>query len=1278
MAGSAECRAVTGGAALLARVLQRLFGVLAGLLVLAALYVSLGRQLVPLVAEYRADVEARLEQALALPLAIGRLEGAWEGFTPRLLAHDVVLGDGASALRLDRLVLVPDLADSLLARTLRLRSLSFAGVHLTVAQDGDGRWRIEGLPRGGDASPPDVEAILRGLQAVRSLALQDSQITFEPAGAAPVTLTYTSLALHNAGSDWRLDGRTVLPDGQNLSLSLAAQGRVGEWRDARADLYLSLPQSDWAAWLPRRLTGDWRLDELKAGGEIWLRWEKRALGRAVARLNAPSLAGAYQAREPVRLEDLAVDLYLDRLGDDAYRVLAERLAFDFGAQRLDDVRLALQRDAASGDWQLQADRLRIAPLATLALALAPLPEAGVETLTALAPQGTLRDIRLDYRPRLDSPDRLRYAAQLDDIRLAAHHWIPAVEHGTGSIRGDLAAGVLDIDSRDFGLHLAPLFAEPWTYRRAQGRLSWRLDEEAFTLAAPYLSLDGEEGRLAGDFLIRLRRDPAAEDYMDLRVGLSEGDARFASRYLPTRSPALSGALAEWLSTAIRGGAIDQGYFLYQGALNRGAAAEARSMSLYFKVHDAELAYRPGWPALRDGRGEVLIDDDAVRVRLAEGRLLDSQVRDASAQILRGQPGTPRLALRGEVSSSVEDALQLLREAPMGTAALFGDWRGQGALDGSVELDLPLGQGPAPKVVVDFASADAQLRIAQPTLAFERLKGRFRYDSEQGFSAEDISARTFGRSVRGRAVATGRAGAPSTRIEAQGSIALPELAGWLGVAQPLPAAGELPYQLRLSLDGDDSLLQVDSSLLGLAIELPEPFGKPAEVRRDTSLRMTLRGPQRRYTLLHDQLAALDYIAPEGDWRHGRGELRVGPGAAVLPARDGLRVRGTLAQLDLAAWQAVRQRYLAGDSVAGAAGAEPLREAQLHIGRFDGLGSRIEALDIDLQRQADAWSLGLRSETIAGRLRLPDAAGQAITANLEHLRLPAGTSGVAAGERPDPLAAFDPAGLPPMDLAIGQVWLGEAPLGRWTLKMRPQDGGVAFSQVDLELKGLRVEGSGGWQDGVTRYRGRLSGGNLADVLLAWGFAPSTTSESFRLDVDGNWRGSPAWFALSRFSGSLEPRLLRGQFVEVEGSAQALRVFGLLNFNSIGRRLRLDFSDLFGKGFSYDRLSGSLLAEQGLYRTQKAISVTGPSSNLELEGTLDMVADRIDAKLLVTLPVSNNLPLAALIVGAPAVGGALFVFDKLLGDKVARFASVQYDVQGPWQSPRITFDKPFEKPE
>ena len=123
----------------------------------------------------------------------------------------------------------------------------------------------------------------------------------------------------------------------------------------------------------------------------------------------------------------------------------------------------------------------------------------------------------------------------------------------------------------------------------------------------------------------------------------------------------------------------------------------------------------------------------------------------------------------------------------------------------------------------------------------------------------------------------------------------------------------------------------------------------------------------------------------------------------------------------------------------------------------------------------------------------------------------------------------------------------------------------------------------------------------------------------------------------------------------------MFGLLNFNAINRRLRLDFSDILGKGLSYDRVKGFSLATDGVYITREPLKLEGPSSNLELNGTPDLAHDRIDAKLLVTLPLTNNLTLAALIVGGPAVGGAVFVVDKLLGDRVSRFASVQYSVKG-----------------
>ncbi|HBX54273.1 YhdP family protein [Pseudomonas sp. UBA2684] len=1253
-------------------------------LVLAALYVSLGRELVPLVAEYRLEAEDKARAALGMPLAIGSLEGRWQGLAPLLIAHDVQLGDGASALRLDQVRLVPDVFASLLARAPRVAKLELDGLQFSVLQDAQGAWTLKGLPQRSEPAPVEVAEVLRHLQAVSRLSLLNSQVTLEAHAQPALTLTYVNLTLRNGASRQRLDGRLLLPDGQPVALQLRTRMHAERWREAQAELYLSVPQSDWARWLPPSLTREWRLEQLQAGGEIWLTWARGAVQRAVSRLHAPQLAAAYAERKAVQLQNLALNAYFTRT-EQGFEVVLDDLALSQGDTRWGEAQLGLthQQDSASAEeqWLLSADRLDLAPLLPLVEALAPLPDKHIALVHSLQAHGAVSNLHLDYRPRTEGAKRLQFAANLDGIGFAAYQAAPAAENISGSVSGDLEQGELRLASENFSLHLDTLFPQPWRYRQANARLTWQLDEQAFTLRSPYLQVVGEEGAIAGDFLIRLMRDAEAEDYMDLRVGLRDGDARFTEKYLPTRAPGLSTQLADWLKAAIRGGAVDEGFFQYQGSLNKGAENSARSLSLFFAVHDAELAFQPGWPALREARGEVFIEDSGVRVQVSQGRLLNSQVNNLRADIPTAAAGqAPRLQLDGQLQSNVVDALKILQETPLGTAETFAGWQGDGPLSGRLKLDLPLRQGLPPEVVVDFATEGARLKLSNPTLELDQLQGAFRYNTASGLSAADIRAQVLGHAVRGKAVAEGVRGHARSRIEAHGLVPLNNLSSWLGVTQPLPLSGTLPYRLRLTLDGDDSQLRVDSNLKGLAIALPAPFGKAAATERYADWRMSLGGRERRYWLDYAELASLSFAAPPGQLGQGRGELRLGDGPATLPAGIGVRVRGQVSELDWAAWQAALKPYA---SVPRDDAQQLFKDANLKIRRFSGFGGTLDNLAVQLKRAPTAWALTLDSQLLKGQVDLPDASAAAIAVNLDYLRLPAAEPKAPVPvDKPDPLADVDPRQIPALDVRIAQVSQGTQVLGAWSLKARPNTNGVQFNDLSLDLKGLLVSGSAGWQGtpGASRswYKGRLQGDNLADVLQAWGFAPTASSESFRLDVDGNWPGSPAWVSLKRFSGSMDAALRKGQFSEVQGSASALRVFGLLNFNSIGRRLRLDFSDLFGKGLSYDRVKGLLAANDGVFVTRTPITLTGPSSNLELDGTLDMADQLINAKLLVTLPVTNNLPLAALIVGAPAIGGALFVVDKLLGDRVARFASVQYDVKGPLQEPQITFDKPFEKPQ
>ncbi|MFJ3376948.1 YhdP family protein [Pseudomonas sp. NPDC086112] len=1251
-------------------------GLCALVLVLMALFVSLGRELTPLVAEYRADVEDKASDALGMPLQIGKLEGNWSGFAPVLLAHDVMVGAGSNALRLDQVRAVPDLWASLLAREVRIAHLELNGLKISLKEGEDGHWALEGLPVQQD-QPLNPEQLLNRMQRVQQLSVLDSQITLQPLGESPLTLTYVGLNLKTGPSRQRLDARLTLPDGQPVAMSLRTRLRADQWKDGEADAYLSLPQSDWSKWLPERLTQQWNFSEIKAGGEFWMNWSKGTVQRAAIRLNAPQLKGAYAERKPIQINNLALNGYFQR-SSTGVLVTLDSLAMSLGDSRWES-KLQFQQTAATDKapelLHLQADRLDLTPLTPLLNALGPLPEGIATAVERLKVTGVLRNVLIDFRPAATDDTKFSFAANLDKVGFDAYRGAPAVRNVSGSISGDLGQGELRMDSKDFSLHLDPIFAKPWQYIQANARLTWKLDKEAFTLIAPYLKVLGEEGKIAGDFLIRLHFDRAQEDYMDLRVGLVDGDGRYTAKYLPT---VLSPGLDEWLRTAILKGAVDEGFFQYQGSLNHGAAETARSISLFFKVHDAELAFQPGWPHVSKVSGDVFIEDSGVRILASEGQLLDTQVSDVYVNIPRVPAGqSTHLFLDGAFAGGLGDGLKILQEAPIGTADTFAGWEGEGDLQGKLKLDIPLVKGEQPKILVDFKTAKARLKLSEPTLELTQLKGDFRFDSTKGLSGQKITARAFDKPVTAQIFAEGSPGKLNTRVAATSEVEVKKLTEWLNVTQPLPVTGTIPYQLQLNLDGADSQLMVSSNLKGVAVDLPAPFGMAADVGRDTVFRMTLQGPERRYWATYGELANFTFAAPTGNFADGRGELFLGGGSAVLPGAKGLRVRGVLSELDVAPWQDLVTKYAGQDP--GGSAKQLLSGADLKVGKLTGFGTTLDQASVQLARKPAAWALQLDSQQAKGSVGIPDAKAAPIAVNLQYVRLPARDPTALADENsPDPLATVDPTKIPALDVTINQLFQGPDLVGGWHLKVRPTDKGVAFNALDLGLKGILLRGSGGWEgvpgNSSSWYKGRVSGKNLADVLKGWGFAPSVTSEEFHMDVDGRWPGSPAWLATKRFSGSLDASLNKGQFIEVEGGAQALRVFGLLNFNSIGRRLRLDFSDLFGKGLSYDRVKGLLVASNGVYVTREPILLTGPSSNVELNGTLDLVGDQIDAKLLVTLPVTNNLPIAALIVGAPAVGGALFLIDKLIGDRVARYASVKYTVKGPWKDPKITFDKPF----
>ena len=166
--------------------------------------------------------------------------------------------------------------------------------------------------------------------------------------------------------------------------------------------------------------------------------------------------------------------------------------------------------------------------------------------------------------------------------------------------------------------------------------------------------------------------------------------------------------------------------------------------------------------------------------------------------------------------------------------------------------------------------------------------------------------------------------------------------------------------------------------------------------------------------------------------------------------------------------------------------------------------------------------------------------------------------------------------------------------------------------------------------------------------------------------NWPGSPIQFSGAALSGNLSFNLEQGQFLKSEPGIA--RLVGVLNLQSLPRRIKLDFRDVFSEGFTYERIRGDLQFNNGQASTQN-FRIIGIQASVILEGTADLKDEKQDLRVLV-LPEVNaglaSLGYAALV--NPAVGLGAFIAQYILRNPVRELLSYEYKVTGSWTEPVV----------
>jgi len=182
------------------------------------------------------------------------------------------------------------------------------------------------------------------------------------------------------------------------------------------------------------------------------------------------------------------------------------------------------------------------------------------------------------------------------------------------------------------------------------------------------------------------------------------------------------------------------------------------------------------------------------------------------------------------------------------------------------------------------------------------------------------------------------------------------------------------------------------------------------------------------------------------------------------------------------------------------------------------------------------------------------------------------------------------------------------------------------------------------------------NLEKTLEQFNYPNLVKKGNARLNGIANWEGSPFDFSPELLSGNFSMDVQKGEILEAEPGIG--RLFGLLTLQNLPKRLSLDFSDLFSKGFIFDSISAGVRMNQGILSSNN-FKMIGPAAEVNIDGEVDMIAETQNLHVIVKPFVSDSLSLAAL-AGGPLVGAAAFIAQKILKDPFNKVLTDEYQIE------------------
>lgn len=1101
------------------------------LLVLLAVTVSVARLVIGSASEYRVRAEEMAGKYLGQPVTINNMDARLLGIKPTLLFKDVSLRETTTLEQLahfDQIGIALNPLSSL--RHLQpILDLTIHGANIVIIQQEDGSFRLQGVTLSEKAKSGQGGGDLGAWFLSQSrLALENSRIIWRNDKTGRDTVFEgVSVELQNVIERHRLNASVQLPEeiGKTLRLALDIRGNLLNQNDWVGDLYIKAAQVKPSQWVKGVEYQGLSIDRGDVNLEMWSTWRNGLL---------ESVEGEFDLAE-LKIKRNAKTLPVNRLsgqwryrtGDEGWQLLLQNAVIRNGDEKTTP--FSLQLEQLNGLASVRAENLDIDRLMNFSPYLPGLTGTRYKQLQQMMPGGWVDTLRVDLR----DGELIGAVAAVNNFRCAPWQQIPGVSGLTARLGFDGNNGSIELDSRDLVLTLPELFENTLPLQNARGMVKVGRLGKGWRVVSDDLDIDNDDLHMMVGMSLQLQ--PGESPLLALIGSFKDGRARSVPTYLPVKI--MPEGSVQWLKSAFLGGLVTSGSVMLHGRMEQSLLKEKQGrFEVRFDANDVTLNFMDDWPHLKAVRGEALFTGRGMQVKIEEGRMYGSRIGKTVVGIADFQHS--QLAVEGTVQASAQDALRFLREAPFSRDMGLQSFTGQGSTPIQLKLSIPLSDEMVKKSPLSVEGSVAlqgnQFHFARG-VELSKVKGKLNF-TEKSFSAEEISAKMYGFPAtltvfteggkfdqRGTTVVAVRGHATAAAVHKELGLQLLEM-----------ASGESDWQARMTLTpGEEGgvSLNIFSDLKGVAINLPPPMGKAAEIDRSLALTLGLGGQQRGiHSLQYNGRFNAAWQLDNNSGKVRRLSVLLGKAeAAQLPEQEVLQIGGIMEDVRWLQWRKVIDHYFP-----------------------DTQGEQKMPLVIAMQR-----------------LHLAKMEGEP--------------------EKNDALAR-----MPKIDLDIRDFAYDDIQLGGIAGRIEPSPTRVSFRAMRINAPNFKLEGSGSWRPGgKTRLQLALNSSNLGKMFRSMGFASVIDGGKTKANGDVEWPGSPLEFSLKGLAAKGRINIEDGVIDQIDPGAGKL--LGLLSLEALPRRLFLDFSDLSGKGLKFSSIKGDLRIRDGDARTDNLVLKSSPADIL-----------------------------------------------------------------------------------